>query len=292
MSGITFVPVYDRRNAPLSPILAYPDGPAHARLLVLVAIGAGVVALSFMMEDLFLPWRVRMYQFTSGWATALAQSIAVAVACALAVRGGWLSVAQGLLAATIAAYAYSLGGLWIIDPARSLQTAHVVSRGVQLGLVSAVALTLGVAARLVLRQRLALAGERLDERACSFNMTELLFLTAACAAGLGVAKLFAYDFHRDDQVFEIAVVLLRALPATLPWLWLLTQPRPTLRGLAGALAIGGSVALIKVIVEPIVTGHDAEEVRQRVALSSLAYTITASANGLLLRWMGFRWRRG
>jgi hypothetical protein len=273
-------------------LLAYPDAPAHARLVALLAATLWLVYISFGLENQFTPWSQRMDQFSPGWAWASSQAVASGVAIALAVRGGWFSVAQGLLGATLLAYAYVLGGLSLIETRRAFQAAVLVSRGANLGLAAACVLTAAVAARICLRQRLALRSEELDSHAKHFSLAELLFLTAACAVGLRIAQEFTFDVTRDHQFYYIAVTLVRTLPATLPWLWLLTLDRPTTRLFSAVAAISAIVFVVKFALAATVASDPPIQVLLQIALTSLACTLCAVLNGLLLRCLGFRWRRG
>jgi hypothetical protein len=271
---------------------SYPDGPAHLRLGVVLALNLLLVAGAFYAENVLWPWQARMDLRTPGWAMVLAQTVVLGFVAALTNRAGWIAVVLGLLAATLLAYAFFLAGTWLIDITRALQTAYLISRAVQLGLVGTIVLTLGVAVRLILRQRLALRTEPLADAVPQYCLSELMFLVAACSVGFGVLNLFAYDFEREDQVFALADSLLRALPGTLPWLWLVTQPRVTVRAIVWVFLATAGLAGAKIVWDHALTRQEASEILCDARLRAAAFTGGAVFNGLLLRALGFRWRRG
>src|SRR5262245_41593189 len=138
---------------------AAAGGPSNAakvqwRLAIVLVANAVLIAGSFSIEDALAPWRMRMDATTPGWCFGLGGASVVGLVMALAVEGGSLAVAESLLAATLLGYAYFLAGAAFIDPRRGLQLAHLVFRGVELGLVCMAAMTLGIAIRLMFRQRL------------------------------------------------------------------------------------------------------------------------------------------
>jgi hypothetical protein len=222
----------------------------------------------------------------------LAQTVVLGFAVGLATRAGWLAVTLGLLAATLFGYAFFYSGTWLIDPRRALQMAFLISRAVEVGLVGTTMLILGLATRLVLRQRLALGREDTAEVSPQYRLRELMFLTAACAMALGVLNLFAYDFNRELQVSSLADALMRAAPATLPWLWLVTQPKVTLRAIVWVTMLTVALTAVRIVWDHALTRREAYEILCDARLRAAALTGGAVVNGLLLRALGFRWRRG
>src|SRR5689334_7849311 len=132
----------------------YPDGRQQLLFAAFAALNLGAVATAFPIEDMILPWRVRMDATTVGWCFVLAEAGVLGFVAALAVRGGWMAVIQGLMAATLVGYTYAFAGASLIDERRALQHSQLIFRAVELGLVSVAALAVGVGVRLVLRQRL------------------------------------------------------------------------------------------------------------------------------------------
>jgi hypothetical protein len=284
------IPALGQRAGSAGPL--YPDGPAHARILIILAANLALVAAAFYSENQLWPWQARMDLRTPGLGLMLAQTVVLGFAVGLATRAGWLAMMLGLLAATLLGYAFFYSGMWLIDPRRALEIAFLISRAVEVGIVGTSMLILGVAVRLVLRQRLALESEPSAEATPQYQLRELMFLIAACALGLGLSNLFAYDFERELQVFALVDSLARAAPAALPWLWLVTQPRVTLRAIVWVIVISVVLAGMKIVLDHALTREEAYEILCDARLRAAALTGGAVFNGVLLRALGFRWRRG
>jgi hypothetical protein len=284
------IPALGQRAGSSGPL--YPDGPAHARLFVVLAANLAVVAAAFYAENQLWPWQARMDLRTPGLVLMLAQTVVLGFVVGLATRAGWLAMMLGLLSATLLGYAFFYSGLWLIDPRRALQMAYLISRAVEVGLIGSTMLVLGLATQLVLRQRLALPYEPVAAAAPQYRLRELMFLIAACAFGLGVSNLFAYDFEREVQVFSLVDAVARTAPATLPWLWLVTQPKITLRAIVWVAVLTVGLTALKIVMDHALTREEAYEILCDARLRAAALTGGAVVNGLLLRALGFRWRRG
>jgi hypothetical protein len=232
---------------------------------------------------------MRMDSTTPGWCFALAGASAIGLITALTASGGWLAVVESLLAATLLGYAYFLTGAFLIDMGRMLQSAHLVFRGVELGMVSMAAMLLGITLRLVFRQRLTFDYRPARRTAAQYQLGELMFLTVVFAAGLGLVNLFFDHFRRETQLADILFSVVRAFPAALPWLWGATRPR--LSAVELALIVGGSIGvmLIKAAISYATESEDFGEVLLLAGQRAAAYATAATINGLLLRALGLRW---
>ncbi len=271
------------------------------RLAIVLITNMGLVAASFAIEDTLTPWRMRMDSTTPGWCFALAGASAVGMITALCVSGGWLAVAESLLAATLLGYAYFFTGAVLIDIGRMLQYAHLVFRGVELGMVSMAAMTLGIMLRLVLRQRLTL--ESPAARTCpaarissearrgaiQYRLGELMFLVVVCAAGLGLVNIFFDHYRRETQLADILFSVVRAFPAALPWLWGVTRPKLASVELALIVGVSIGVMLVKAAMSAMATSDEFGDVLLLAGQRAAAYATAATINGLLLRALGLRW---
>jgi hypothetical protein len=266
----------------------YPEAPIQGRLALVVLFNLAAVAASFYLENMLLPWRARMDTTTPGWCFVLAQASALGLAIAIATRGGSFAVVQALLAATLLGYAYTLSGAWLIDPRRALQYAHLIFRAVEMGLVSVAAMALGIAMKLMLHQRLALAGDAAPKSARHFYLGQLMFLIGVFAVGLWLVNLFFDHFDRETQLAEIVQAIVRSFPAALPWLWLVLQPRPMLPAIGVVLGITLIVMAVKVFIASL-TGDELPVILLQATDRAAAYALGAALNGLLLRGLGFRW---
>jgi hypothetical protein len=261
----------------------------QSRLAVVLIANIGLVAASFAIEDALTPWRMRMDSTTPGWCFALAGAGATGIVTALTASGGWLAVAESLLAATLLGYAYFLTGAFLIDTGRMLQEAHLVFRAVELGMVSMAAMLLGITLRLVLRQRLTFDGGAARRAAAQYRLGELMFLVVVFAAGLGLINLFFDHFRRETQLADILFSVVRAFPAALPWLWGVTRPK--LAALELAVIVGGSICvmLVKATMSYATTSDEFSDALLLAGQRAAAYATAATLNGLLLRALGLRW---
>jgi len=271
-------------------IQPYPDAPVQWRLWLVLAGGLVGIAASFWLENWLLPWQLRMDRTTPGWAFVLSQASVFGFVSAMAIRGRSASIAQALLAATLIGYAYVIAGSLLIDPRRTVQYAHLIVRAVELGLVSVAAMIVGASVRLLARQRLALSSDEPETHHAQFSLGDLMFLTLVFAIGVWLVNLFFDHFEREVQLGDVLLSIVRALPAALPWLWGVTQPRLSLK--AALAIVGSSAALwaIKTICEYETMSTELPLTMALVAARSVAYAAGASAIGLLLRALGFRWR--
>jgi len=266
----------------------YPDAKSHSLLALLLAANLAVVGVAFAVENTLWPWRVRMDTTTPGWCLVLAQASMLGFITALAMRSGWASMAQGLMAATLVGYAYVLAGAHLVDPRRPLQLTQLIYRALELGMVSVGSLMLGATVRLLLCQRLALSSDE-QRGAAQFGLADLLFLMIVFGIGLSMTNLFLDHFDRDAQLFAVLLALVRSLPATLPWLWGVTQRRLSPTALVLIVASSVAILLIKVLLEWNTRGELTGEMWQQAGRRGIAYAVAGTANGLALRGMGFRW---
>lgn len=272
----------------------YLDAQAQLRLAAIVGVNLAAVALSFSIEDLLVPWQTRMESATPGWCFVLAQAGVLGFATAMIVRGGSTAVVQSLLVATLIGYAYVFAGASMLDPRRAIQTAQLVFRAVQLGFVSVAAMALGISLRLTLHQQLTLskATPARRDRAAQFGLAELMFLVVVFSVGLGFVNLFFNYAHREPQLADMLLSIVRSLPAALPWLWGVMQKR--LSWLVLSLIVASSVVLmiVKAYLIYARTGDDFATILELCERRAVAYAAAATLNGLLLRGLGFQWRRG
>ncbi|MBW8883402.1 MAG: hypothetical protein JF612_01210 [Planctomycetia bacterium] len=260
------------------------------RLAVLLVANMVMVAAAFSVENALMPWRIRMDATTPGWCFVLAEASAVGVVSALVIEGGWLAVAESLLFATLLGYAYFLAGAALIDPRRGLQLAHLVFRGVELGMVCVAGMMLGVVVRLIFRRRLSFVCRPDHRTVAQYQLGELMFLVVVFALGLGLINLFFDHFDRETQLAEILLAIVRAFPAALPWLWGVARPKLTLLDLA--VIVGGTVFLmiLKAVISYSISGDAFADVLLLAGQRAAAYATSATINGMLLRSLGFRWR--
>jgi len=272
----------------------YPDAPAQLRLVAIVVINLAAVALCFFIETQVLPPQPRLDATTPGWCFVLAQAGVLGVVIAMSVRGGPTAVVQSLLAATLIAYAYVLAGVLLLDPRRLVQLAQLIFRAVELGLVSVVAMALGITLRLVFCQRLTLESAAAPEskRAAQYHLGELMFVMVVFGVVLGLLNLFFNHFQRETQLWEVVLSTLRSLPAALPWLWGVMQKRLSWPVLMLIVASSVAFMVLKASIEYPVTSDEFGAILERSGRRAAAYAAAATFNGLLLRGFGFRWRRG
>jgi hypothetical protein len=267
----------------------YPDAAVQWRLWLVLLAGLMGIAASFWFENLLLPWKSRMDRTTPGWAFVLSQASVFGFVSALTFRGRSASIAQALLAATLIGYAYVIAGSALIDPRRSVQYAHLIVRAVELGLVSVAAMIVGATIRLLARQRFALHGDDAQRHAAQFSLGDLMFLTLVFAIGVWLVNLFFDHFEREAQLGDVLLSVVRALPAALPWLWGVTQPRLSYKAVLGIVASSAILWAIKTVCEYETMADELLPVMVQVGVRSVANAAGASATGLLLRGLGFRW---
>lgn len=278
-----------RSQPPASWIQPYPDAAIQWRLaLVLLASLVGIAA-SFWLENILLPWKSRMDRTTPGWAFVLSQASVFGFVAALSIRGRSAAIAQALLAATLIGYAYVIAGSLLIDQRRTVQYAHLIVRGVELGLVSVAAMIVGASVRLLACQRLALHGEDAEKHAAQFSLGDLMFLTLVFAIGVWSVNLFFDHYDREAQLGDVLLSVVRALPAALPWLWGVTQPRLSKKAVLVIVASSAALWAIKTICEYETLADQLPLVMVQVGVRSVAYAAGATATALLLRSLGFRW---
>lgn len=279
-----------RAGIPAAAAGGLSDGAkVQRRLAIVLVTNVVLIAGSFSVEDTLAPWRTRMDATTPGWCFVLGCAASVGIVTALAVEGGWLAVAESLLMATLLGYAYFLTGTALIDMRRTLQSAHLVFRGVELGMVCMAAMMIGVALRVVLRQRLSFAWQSARRAATQYQLGELMFLVVVFSAGLALVNLFFDHFDRETQLADILLAVVRAFPAALPWVWGTTRPKLALIHLA--IIVGGSfgVMILKAAIFYAVSGEAFGDVFLLAGQRAAAYATSATINGLLLRGLGFRW---
>jgi len=270
----------------------YPDGRGQLLLAGFAALSLGAVAIAFPLEDMILPWQARMDATTPGWCFVLAEAGVLGFVAALAVRAGWMAVIQGLMVATLVGYTYAFAGASLIDERRALQISQLIFRAVELGLVSVAALAVGATVRLVLRQRLLAASESAAATARQYCLADLMFLVVVFAIGLGFVNLFFDHFDRESQILEVTLAVARTLPATLPWLWGVTQRRLSLAALLVIVAISLIVMLVKMGILYSLATNDLWTIFEQSGRRAVAYAVAGTASGLVLRGLGFQWRRG
>jgi hypothetical protein len=270
------------------------DLPVQRRMAVFAAANLAVVAASFSIENALWPWQARMDTATPGWCFVLAQAGVLGFVVALAIRGGPLAVTEALLSATLVGYAYVLAGVWLIDPRRSVQLAHLIFRAVQLGLVGVGSMALGITLRMMLGQRVALDSTAPPGAGVKgqYHLGELMFIVVVIAVGLGLANLFVDHFARESQLGEIVLSILRSLPAALPWLWGLLQRRLSWPVLGMIVVSSVLLLLAKSAIAYAWTGEEFGAILELSIRRAVAYAVAATINGLMLRGLGFRWEPG
>ena len=270
-------------------LVAYPDAAVQWRLIVVLLAGLLGIVASFWLENMLLPWKARMYRTTPGWAFVLSQASVFGFVAALTIRGRSTALAQALLAATLIGYAYVFAGAGSVDPRRAVQHAHLIVRAVELGLVSVAAMIVGASVRLLAAQRIALFDDHAEKHPPQFSLSDLMFLTLVFALGVWLVNLFFDHFDRETQLGDVLASVIRALPAALPWLWGVTQRKLSLSAVLFIVSSSVALWLIKVLCEFATLGEDFRLVMGQVAVRAVAYAAGATATGLLLRGLGFRW---
>jgi hypothetical protein len=270
-------------------LVACSDWPAQLRLAAVLTLNLMVIPASFALEDRLQPWQARMDATTAGWCLVLAQAVALGSIAALAVREGSLAVVQGLLIATLVGYAYVLAGQAMIDPRRSVQLAHLIFRAVELGMLAIGAFTTAFSARVLLHERLRLCTATPTGARRQYGLAELMFLMIVFSLGAWMLSLFFDHFDREAQLQEIVSTTLRALPATLPVIWLATQSTLKPPSIAGVLSILVVTLWIKAAIDYALTGDDFLAILFEAGQRAVVYASGAAVNGLLLRLLGFRW---
>jgi len=270
----------------------YPDAPVQVRLAAVMILNLAAVPACFVIENFLLPWQMRMDTTTPGWCFLLAQAGVVGFVAALTIREGVASVVEALLAATLLGYVYVFIGTWMIDPRRAVQSAHLIFRAVELGMVSVAAMAIGATVRLLLRQRLTLFPDGGVTAGRTYGLRELMFLIVVFAVGMELVTLFFDHFDRETQLYDCLLAVVRSLPATLPWLWGVTQRRLSRRALA--IIVGATLGLIglKALLAYALTGGEPAAILEQAVRRGAAYAAGATLNGLLLRGLGFSWCRG
>jgi hypothetical protein len=267
----------------------YPDAAGQWRLLVVLAASLAGVGGSFWLENQLLPWHSRMDATTPGWSFVLSQASAFGFIAAIALRTKSAAVLQSLVGATLLGYAYVFAGASLIDPRRAVQFAHLIFRAVELGLVAVAAMIVGASLRLLLRQRLALTRSNHRTAAPQYGVGDLMFLTIVFAVGMWLVNLFFDHFDRESQLSEILLAVVRALPAVLPWVWCLSQPRLTPAAAGAVFAWSLVVWGLKAAFDFHATEETVGVVIYLTGLRAAAYAVGALGMALLLRGLGFRW---
>ena len=119
-----------------------------------------------------------------------------------------------------------------------------------------------------------------------------MFLVVVFAIGLGFVNLFFDHFDRESQILEVTLAVARTLPATLPWLWGVTQRRLSLAALLVIVAISLIVMLVKMGILYSLATNDLWTIFEQSGRRAVAYAVAGTASGLVLRGLGFQWRRG
>lgn len=269
----------------------YPDAPAQLRLAAIVAINLAAIAICFYLETLLIPRQPRLDATTPGWCFVLAQAGVLGFVVAMSVRAGPTAVVQSLLVATLIGYVYVFAGVLVLDARRLVQLAQLVFRAVELGLVSAVAMALGITLRLVLGQCLSLNQPRKtqDKHTAQYHLDELLFVTVVFGIIMGLLNMFFNHFRREAQLWEVGLSTLRSLPAALPWLWGVMQKRLSWPKLILIVASSVGFMVLKACIEYPVACDDFGVILERSGRRAAAFAAAATLNGLLLRGFGFQW---
>jgi hypothetical protein len=153
-------------------------------------------------------------------------------------------------------------------------------------------MALGLTIRVVLRQRLELMRGEGDDAARQYLLGELMFLVVVFAVGMGFVNLFFDHYDRETQLWDVALAALRSIPAALPWLWGVTQRRLSVWDLALILLASATIMGIKIFAAYALTEEESGMILERAWRRAFAYAAGGTFNGLVLRGLGFRWRRG
>jgi hypothetical protein len=242
------------------------------------------------VEGAVSPQGFTIEQKSPAWCFALGQAGAVGFIAALAVRGNCLAIAQALLGATVFAYTYVFAGREHLDPSRPLQVSQLIYRGVELGFVAVAGLIFGILARRLLSQRILRAPAGGRNRIIQYSLRDLMVVLFECGLALTIVNTFFNHFDRESQLIEIAAIVARSLPAAIPWLWAITQPRMSAATFA---AVGGASLLLlglKAAIDCAAMSGDLADVVALAGERATAFALAGAVNGVALRGLGFRWQ--
>jgi hypothetical protein len=108
---------------------------------------------------------------------------------------------------------------------------------------------------------------------------------------LGVVNFFFDHSDRNAQLAEVVNVIVRALPASLPWFWGVMQRRLSVRALIFIVVSSFALWYIKAVMTYVATHGAWTEIIEQTGRRAAAYAIAGAINGSLLRGLGFGWRR-
>jgi hypothetical protein len=250
-----------------------------------------VVAASVWLELWFFS-DIRPALHTPWWWFVLGQAAALGFILTAGVPDRRAAIVQAILAGLSIGYTYALVGATMVDPRLAQAHVEVVFQAVELGCVCAAAMVLAAVVRFVARWQLAPARlAREDQPSGQYTVADLLFLTGVIGVGLGLFNLFLVEEARETQIWRAGATVALAVPASLPWLWGVSQNRLSV-GLALCIPlISVGLLLFLALTEYALTCEDFAAILEHAWQRTAALTSAATLNGLAVRGLGFAWRR-
>jgi hypothetical protein len=278
----------------LCPVDQGPLLAAQYRLATLAGLNVFVVAASVWVEQMFFSDVTGPALRTPRWWFALGQAASLGFMLTTGIPDRRVAVVQAILTGVVVGYTYALVGATVIAESLALARVDLVFQAVELGTVCAVGMAIGAMIRWVGRWRLAAAETcASDSRPqCQYTVADLLFLTGVIAVGLGLFNLFLEEQARESQVWSIGATVALAVPASLPWLWGVSQNRLAISFALVIPLISLALLLFLALTEYALTSGDFAAILEHAGQRTAALTFAATLNGLALRGLGFAWRRG
>lgn len=263
------------------------------RLALLVWLNVVAVAASVWIEQWLLLDSTAFGMRPPRWWLALGQAAALGLILTSAVQDRRAAIVNSILTGTILGYVYALSGASVIAERLAVERVDLVFQAVELGCVCCAGMAIGAAARFVGRWQLSPTDLAISETSghAQYSVADLLFLTGVIGVTLGLINLFLEDEIREAQLWGIGATVALVVPASLPWLWGVSQNRltPAFAVVIPLLSVG--LLLFLALREYTLTFGPFAAILEHAGQRTAALAFAATINGLAIRALGFSWRR-
>ncbi len=275
-----------------------PLSPWDVRPVALLLVNIGILAAAWIAIDRLWPWPISMGKGSFNQGVMLAIAVCGGWIAALAVKSQW----RGLVLAIIWSFAigYTLVAIRWLRANPGFFARHddeIIANSICYGLRTLATFATACFVTLWWRCSISKGQRRQAAGRSQFHLKELVFVTTVVAAYLGFFKLVPsspdgqHPIPLADSIISVSV----ASPSVLPIVWLLLQPRLSVRRLCvvglwiAAFAATKGAFLWCNMGSP---AFDPWWVPRHCVMITIGYSLVAFVNGALLRAVGYRWVRG
>jgi hypothetical protein len=262
------------------------------RLALLFGANVLIVAASVWLEQVFFSDASGPNLHSPRWWFALGQAAAMGFILTTGLPDRRAAIVQALVAGISIGYTYAFVGATVVAERLAIERVELVFQAVELGWVCAAGMAIGAVTRFVARWHLAPAALASAEPAQGqYTVADLLFLMSVIGVSLGLFNLFLEEESREAQLWRIGTTVGLAVPASLPWLWAVSQNRLSVGFAVAIPLLSAGLLLFLALTENALTGNDFAAILEHAGQRTAALTIAATLNGVALRGLGFAWRR-